>query len=139
MLISPVSIGDMANQLNRLFGLLADRIDKLEGLRGTPTFYADLDLQNNKATNAAGGVASDDLATKNQVQASQFPVGAIFLSMVITNPNTLLGYGTWAVVGTGKLHIGTGTGGAGLVGSFGTGIENVATPRTVVYIWQRTA
>lgn len=35
-----------------------------------------------------------------------FPVGSIFLSTVATDPATLLGYGTWAAFGTGRLLVG---------------------------------
>ncbi len=35
-----------------------------------------------------------------------FPIGAIFLSVVATNPNALLGYGTWANIGAGRVLIG---------------------------------
>lgn len=30
---------DMPLELNRVFGLIADRLDKIEGLRGKPVFY----------------------------------------------------------------------------------------------------
>lgn len=35
-----------------------------------------------------------------------FPVGAVFLSVVNTNPNTLLGYGTWSQIAGGRVLIG---------------------------------
>lgn len=35
-----------------------------------------------------------------------FPVGAIFLSMVATDPATLLGYGTWSAIGAGRMLVG---------------------------------
>lgn len=35
-----------------------------------------------------------------------FPVGSVFVSVVSTNPATLLGYGTWAVLGTGRTLVG---------------------------------
>jgi microcystin-dependent protein len=37
--------------------------------------------------------------------AAAYPVGAIFLSTVSTNPSTLLGFGTWVAYGTGRMLI----------------------------------
>ncbi len=39
-----------------------------------------------------------------------FPVGSVFISVVSTNPNTLLGYGTWATIATGRMLIGLNSG-----------------------------
>lgn len=38
--------------------------------------------------------------------AGNLPVGAIYLTTVATNPNTVLGYGTWAAFGVGKVLVG---------------------------------
>lgn len=39
-----------------------------------------------------------------------FPVGSVFLSVVSTNPATLLGYGTWSAIAAGKMLIGLDSG-----------------------------
>ena len=35
-----------------------------------------------------------------------FPVGAVFIAVVSTNPATLLGYGTWSAFGAGRMPVG---------------------------------
>ena len=39
-----------------------------------------------------------------------FPIGAVFIAIVSTNPNTLLGYGTWSAFGAGKVLVGLDSG-----------------------------
>lgn len=39
-----------------------------------------------------------------------FPVGSVFISVVSTNPATLLGYGTWASFGAGRVLVGLDSG-----------------------------
>ena len=39
-----------------------------------------------------------------------FPVGAVFISVVATNPATLLGYGTWSAFGAGRVLVGLNAG-----------------------------
>lgn len=41
-----------------------------------------------------------------------FPIGAVFIAVVSTNPATLLGYGTWAAFGAGRVLIGLDAGDA---------------------------
>jgi hypothetical protein len=41
-----------------------------------------------------------------------FPVGSVFISVVSTNPATLLGYGTWSSFGAGKVMVGLDSGDA---------------------------
>ena len=52
-------------------------------------------------------VAAVDKATIN---AHAYPVGSIFTSVVATNPATLLGVGTWAAFGAGKVLVGIDSG-----------------------------
>ena len=39
-----------------------------------------------------------------------FPVGAVFIAVVSTNPGTLLGYGTWSAFGAGRVLVGIDSG-----------------------------
>ena len=39
-----------------------------------------------------------------------FPIGSVFLSVVSTNPGTLLGYGTWSAIAAGKMLVGLDSG-----------------------------
>ena len=48
-----------------------------------------------------------------------FPVGSVFVGIVSTNPDTLLGYGSWSSVGSGSVTIG-------------------GTPSATLYFWKRT-
>jgi len=34
-----------------------------------------------------------------------WPIGSVFIAVVATNPNTLFGYGTWTLLGTGDLTL----------------------------------
>ena len=43
---------------------------------------------------------------QSKTTEQHFPVGGIFVSTVSTNPNTLLGYGTWEAFGAGRTIVG---------------------------------
>ena len=89
-----------------------------------------------------------------------FPVGAVFIAVVNTDPATLLGYGTWSQIAGGRVLIGQtsgdvdfdtaeemggaksitglrkgGTSGAATL----TDSHSLMNPYFVVYIWKRTA
>ena len=56
----------------------------------------------------AGTVAAGDHTHPGGSEA--FPVGSVFISVVSTNPGTLLGYGTWSAFGAGRVLIGLDSG-----------------------------
>lgn len=80
----------------------------------------DLDMNGKQFANLGGPTQNLHAATKSYVDtavqgvtggptAQAWPVGSVFLSMVNTNPATLLGYGTWAQMAFGRTLIGEGT------------------------------
>jgi len=80
----------------------------------SPTFTGTPSLPTGTtAVTQSFGNSSTLLATTNFVQAALpilYPVGMIFTSTVSTNPNTLMGFGTWTAFGAGKVLIGNGGG-----------------------------
>jgi hypothetical protein len=63
----------------------------------------------------------NDLAT---ILAAVYPVGSIYLNAsVATNPATLLGFGTWAALGAGRVLLGVGTLGSNTYALGATGGE----------------
>jgi hypothetical protein len=61
-----------------------------------------------------GGAQDTAIAGKAASSHSHeaFPVGSVFIGVVATNPNSLLGYGTWAALATGRMLVGIDTGDA---------------------------
>src|SRR3990167_677459 len=53
-----------------------------------------------------------DIAHTHPGGSEAFPVGSVFLAVVSTNPNTLLGYGTWSAIAQGRMLIGLDSGDA---------------------------
>lgn len=49
---------------------------------------------------------------KSSIGAALWPIGSIFVSVVSTNPATLLGFGTWVAFGTGRVLVGIDSGDA---------------------------
>jgi hypothetical protein len=45
-------------------------------------------------------------ATPSVTGSEAFPVGSVYVAVVSTNPNTLLGYGTWSAFGAGRVLVG---------------------------------
>lgn len=60
---------------------------------------------NIKTINGNSIVGSGNLVLAG-VGGESFPVGSVFISVVNTNPNALLGYGVWESFGAGKILIG---------------------------------
>lgn len=56
-------------QINFVLGLLADRIDELEGRRGTPTFKSDVNMDSNRVTSVGNATTSTDAITLSLAQS----------------------------------------------------------------------
>jgi len=90
---------------------------------------------------------SNSAVTAAEVNALTYPVGSIYTSVVSTNPNTLLGVGTWVAFAAGRVMAGfdsedeaynvNGFEGGSETVSSGTGAT--VAPYIVIYIWKRTA
>jgi len=52
------------------------------------------------------GPAGQDGVTLDTVIDTLYPVGALYVSTLTTNPNTLLGRGTWSAFGAGRVLVG---------------------------------
>lgn len=46
---------------------------------------------------------ADHTHTSEDVES--FPVGSVFITAVNTNPDTLLGYGVWQLIGSGEITL----------------------------------
>jgi len=66
------------------------------------------DINANGVLNSSTFLRGDGVWAAPTVEA--FPVGSVFIGVVSTNPNTLLGYGTWASFGAGKVLVGLDSG-----------------------------
>ena len=85
------------------------------------------------APTAASGTSSTQLATTAFVQAAlaaAYPVGSIYTNATVsTNPATLLGFGTWAAFGAGRVAIGD-DGSSFLAGATGGNADAIVVSHT---------
>jgi hypothetical protein len=62
-IIAPQTTTELAEQLNMILDRLSERLDQMEGYRGTPTFKASIEMLGNKIKNVACGVSSGEVLT----------------------------------------------------------------------------
>lgn len=106
--VNPADFTDLSNQLNNLFSQVGNRLDQMEGWRGTPAFQSDIDLGGNKGVNAGVATETSDLTQLGQVTddladvlTRNKPVGTIHITTDPANPFSYLAYGTWELFGSG--------------------------------------
>jgi hypothetical protein len=94
----------------------------------TPTLSSPTMTGTPVAPTAAPGTNTTQVATTAFVQAAAtpisnaYPVGSIYMNASnSTNPASLLGFGTWTALGSGRVLLGAGTGGGGTYTAGATG------------------
>ena len=50
-IVNPADLTDLVNQLNTVLAAISDRLDEMQGYRGTPAFEASVDLKGHDLTN----------------------------------------------------------------------------------------
>jgi hypothetical protein len=85
------------------------RLDK--HLDTDPALAADDDERVPSQKAVRSYVSAQDAPVTQPLQPSEaWPVGAVFIGVVATNPALLLGYGTWAAFGAGRVLVGLDSG-----------------------------
>ncbi len=96
------------SEIDAEYNAIASAITSKSDLNG-PTFTG-----TPAAPTASTGTSSTQIATTAFVQSAlvgAYPVGSIYMNATVaTNPATLLGFGTWAAFGAGKVPIGLDSG-----------------------------
>jgi len=91
---------EIDNEFNSISGAISSKADI-----ASPTFTG-----TPAAPTASSGSSTTQIATTAFVTAALsaiYPVGSIYINAAVsTNPNTLLGFGTWTAFGAGKVLVG---------------------------------
>ena len=91
--VSSQDINGLLNELNRILNLLSDRMDKIEGLRGTPAFYtSEFDYPGQTLSGfLKGSTDSADFAsvTANDLGLSYLELGTSYIKIIDSNGETI--------------------------------------------------
>lgn len=90
--------GEITPQLRAILSAMKENIEVRSGQRKA--------TDDDKFATAAEVAAARAAAAAATSAVQAFPVNSIFISVVATNPATLLGYGTWAAFGAGRVLVG---------------------------------
>lgn len=90
--------------------------------------YLEKLLRKDKPVEKVVGTTTE--TSKTTTTKRSWPVGSIFLSVVSTNPSTLLGYGSWIRIAEGQVLVGFKSGDPDFGTVEGTGGTKTATPDT---------
>lgn len=97
-------------------GVTAGGVAECEAIGGadlpTPgaTTRGGVEAETCSGTDKVSAIGTDGIpvcsADETSAGGNPFPVGAVFIAVVDTNPATLLGYGTWSAFATGRVLVG---------------------------------
>ena len=89
------TVDELVRNLNFLLQRLSDRIDKIEGIRGSASIESDLDMNSNRVVEVAAAVLDSDTLTKEQADLTG--TTPTFSSLATS---TTMAVGTSLTVGT---------------------------------------
>ena len=102
--------------MNRVFGVLTLEQEEVDAITaaaivGEEGPQGPQGIQGIQGTQGIQGIQGPEGPEGPQGDPGQaFPVGSVFISVVATNPATLLGYGTWSAFGAGRVMVGLDSG-----------------------------
>lgn len=72
--------------MNLLLAQLSDRLDKLEGLRGTPAFYENINMQTHRVSNVGASQVSNDAVIRSELDDLDVGVSSGTASLSLITP-----------------------------------------------------
>ncbi len=85
-------VGNMnREEMNFILQQISDRLDELEGYRGTPTFKANIDMDSNRITTLGTGTADTDALRKDQADQEDTSLQGQITAHVndVSNPHSV--------------------------------------------------
>lgn len=106
-----IGASDVNHNHNAAYAAIGHNHDASYSAIGHTHDYATLTNKPTLGDSAAKnvGTGANDVAAGNHTHpggSEAFPVGAVFIAVVNTNPATLLGYGTWSAFAAGRMLVG---------------------------------